>query len=180
MRSLFFAALAAAFLTLTVSAQPRPIDQPASVVPANAPSSYEARYEGGVFGASSKQDGTLKFDDANERIVFYAKDGKKELFGIPYADLNTLFPDTKISSSTTGKVISHVPLPGAGLAGLMNKRTKYVNMTFDDPEMNTTGTASFKFDDSEKLKTFIIKLGVTAKMKQRGDAFYRAKNNSPY
>jgi len=180
MRSLFFAALAAAFFTLTVSAQPRPIEQPPSVIPANAPTSYEARYEGGVFGASSKETGTLKFDDANERIVFYGKDGKRELFAIPYGNLNTLFPDTKVSASTTGKVISHVPLPGAGLAGLMNKSTKYVNMTFDDPEMNTTGTASFKFDDKEMLRTFIIRLGVTAKMKQRGDAYYRVKNTSPY
>ncbi len=180
MRSLFFAALIAVCFSLTVLAQPRPIDQGPSPVPANAPSSYEARYEGGVFGASEKEKGTLKFDDAGERIVFYRKDTQKEMFAIPYTDLLTLFPDTKVGQSTTGKVISHAPVPGAGLFGMMNSSTRYVNMTFDDSELDTKGTASFKFEDKEMLRTFIIKLGTTAKMKQRGDAFYRSKTTSPY
>ena len=180
MKTIFFAALLAVCFTFAVSAQPRPVDQGPSPVPANAPSSYEARYEGGVFGASDKEKGTLKFDDKNEQIVFYRKDNQREMFSIPYADLLTIFPDTKVGQSTTGKVLSSTPVPGAGLFGLMNKNTRYVNLTFDDPELNTKGTASFKFEDKEMLRTFIIKLGTTAKMKQRGDAFYRARTTSPF
>ena len=48
-----------------------------------APASFEAKYEAGMFGFSKKTVGTLKFDDANSRIVFYGED-KKEMFGVPY------------------------------------------------------------------------------------------------
>ena len=34
----------------------------------------EAKYEGGMFGYSKKIQGTIKFDDANERLVFFGQD----------------------------------------------------------------------------------------------------------
>lgn len=154
-------------------AQPRPVDRTPGVT-ANSPDSYEARYEGGVFGSSAKEKGKLKFDDANERVVFYRETGK-EMFSIPYAALIVVYPDSKDSVPQSGKVISHLPLPGAGLAGLMNKSTKYANLQFDDPDIEAKGTASFRFDNKESLLLFIDKLGTKAKMKQRGDAYYRPK-----
>lgn len=138
------------------------------------PDAYEARYEGGIFGSSAKEKGTLRFDDTNERVVFFRKD-QKEMFSIPYAALVVIYPDSKESVPQSGKVIDALPLPGAGLAGLLSKSTKYANLTFDDPEVEAKGTASFRFDNKESLITFIGKLGSKAKMKQRGDAFYRPK-----
>ena len=161
-----------------ISAQPKPVERTPTAV-ASTPDTYEARYEGGIFGASAKDKGTLKFDDANERVVFYRLDGK-EMFSIPYPSLVTIYPDSKDSVPQSGKVISHLPLPGAGLASLMNKSTKYANLTFDDPDIDAKGTASFRFDNKEHLLMFIDKLGAKAKMKQRGDAYYRPRTASPY
>ncbi len=166
------------FLTGTIAvAQPRPADK-VPTVPANAPTSYEARYEGGLFGASKKESGTLTFDDANERVVFN-REGK-EMFSIPYSALIMLYPDSKDSVPQAGKVISHIPLPGAGLANLWNKSTKYANMTFEDPDIQANGTASFRFKDKDKLILFINSLGAKAKMKQRGDAFYKPRNGATF
>ena len=54
-------------MTGLMNAQPRPADKIAPD-PATTPDTYEARYEGGVFGASGKETGTLRFDDANQRL----------------------------------------------------------------------------------------------------------------
>ena len=161
-----------------INAQPKPVERTPLPV-ATTPESYEAKYEGGLFGASIKEKGALKFDDVNERLVFY-KAGGKEAFAIPNPSLMTLFPDSKDGVSKSGKVISALPLPGAGLAGLINKNTKYANITFDDPEIDAKGTASFMFEDKDHLMMFIDKLGAKAKMKQRGDAYFRPKTSSPY
>ncbi len=174
------------FLTIAIfcffgisNAQPRPADKTMPAVSPNAPDSYETRYEGGIFGSSAKEKGTLRFDDTNERIVFYRENGK-EMFSIPYASLVTVFPDSKQSVPQSGKVIGALPLPGAGLAGLMSKSTKYANLTFDDPDVEAKGTASFRFKDKAMLLTFIGKLGEKANMKARGDAYYRPRNPSIY
>ncbi|CAN5367566.1 hypothetical protein BH10ACI3_BH10ACI3_19580 [soil metagenome] len=159
-------------------AQPRPVDKPATI-PANLPASFEARYEGGVFGASSKETGTLKFDDENQRLIFFKKD-QKEMFGIPYDALLMIYPDSKKSVSTTGNVVSKLPLPGAGLASLITKDTKFLIVNFEDTDIDVKGTANFKFEDKDMLAMFINALGVKSKMKQRGDAFYRAKPKSVY
>lgn len=177
MKRILLAALFAAFATAIGFAQPRPVEKTPSV-PANAPTSFEARYEGGLFGASKKENGTLTFDDVNERVVFN-RDGK-EMFSIPYSSLIMVYPDSKDSVPQAGKVISHLPLPGAGLASLWNKSTKYANMTFEDPDVQANGTASFRFKEKDKLLVFINQLGAKAKMKQRGDAFYKPRNNATF
>ncbi|MEP6787466.1 MAG: hypothetical protein ABJB40_03485 [Acidobacteriota bacterium] len=179
MKNLLFIALLTVGCTAVLSAQPRPVEKTAAPVPANAPTAYAARYEGGVFGASSKETGTLKLDDVNERVIFLKKD-QKEMFSIPYSALLVIYPDTKVAVSKTGNVVSRLPLPGAGLAGLINSSTKYLIVNFDDPDIDAKGTANFKFDDKDKLVDFINALGQKAKMKQRGDAYYRAKTGPVY
>ena len=73
------------------SAQVRPVgDDPRSTsvnVPA-AQETFEAKYEGGMFGYSDKQSGKLKFDDINKRMVFLGKDGK-EKFSLPYSAMQS-------------------------------------------------------------------------------------------
>lgn len=173
MKKLFLLLLIVFSLSLIALAQVRPVEKPNTVDP-NTPDSFEVRYEGGVFGMSGKEKGMLKFDDANERVVFYRQD-KKEMFSITYEALLMVYPDSQKRQPTGGKVISHLPLPGAGLAGLITKDTKYAILTFEDTEIGQRPTANFKFENKKDLLGFINKLGVKAKMTQRGDAYYRPR-----
>jgi hypothetical protein len=176
MKAIILITLLILCFSFTAFSQPRPVERSAAP---SAAASYPARYEGGIFGASSKDKGTLKFDDANERVGFYREDGR-EMFSIPYEAITTLYPDSKVSMSQTGNVISRLPLPGAGLAGLHNKRAQFVIINFEDSEIDARGVANFKFEDKKLLMSFIDALGARAKLKQRGDAYYRAKTKSPY
>ena len=57
----------------------------------------------------------------------------------------------------------------------MSKDTKYAIMSFEDTEIGQRPTVSFRFENKKELLGFINKLGVKAKMTQRGDAYYRPK-----
>ena len=173
-KRLFLSLTALFFLTVGSYAQPRPAEKTSDP---SAPISYEAKYEGGIFGASGREKGTLKIDDANLRVTFYRQDGR-EMFSIPYEALVVVYPDSKVAMSQTGNVLSRVPVPGAALFGLMSKSSKFLIVNFDDPDINAQGVANFKFDDKKMLLAFIHSLGTKAKMTQRGDAYYRAKKAS--
>ena len=158
-------------LALCTLAQPRPVEKAPTT---SNTSSYLARYEGGMFGSSQKEKGNLKFDDENLRVVFYRADGK-EMFTIPYEALVVIYPDSTADVPQSGKVLSKMPVPGAGLFDLMSKNTVYANLTFDDPDIDAKGVAKFRFDTQPLLVDFIHNLGTRAKMVQRGDAYYRPK-----
>lgn len=159
------------------AAQPRIVEKkPETPQPATlAQVAFKARYEGGMFGFSEKETGTLKFDGNNLRLVFFGKDNQ-ELFGIPYNAIQVIYPQSKSVQSTGGKVMQQLPLPGAGIAGVfMKNKTRYMIVNFDDPEVSAKGTVNFKFDSQEMLNSAIQTLGNKAEMQQRGDAFYRPK-----
>lgn len=172
-----FMTLMLAVCAVAAYGQPRPVDR-STTVPDNAPDVFTARYEGGLFGNGAKEKGTLKIDEANQRLLFFRPGEQKQMFEIPYDALVVIYPDSKESVPQSGKVIGALPIPGAGLAGLMSKSTKYANITFDDPDIEAKGSASFRFDNKEDLLTFINKLGSRAKMVQRGDAYYRRKRSA--
>jgi len=175
MRKAIFATLCAlAFAGLAVS-QPR---APEKVQTVSTATEWQVRYEGGVFGSSAKEHGTIRIDEKNERMVFIRQSDGREMFSIPYEALIVLYPDSKTDTPQSGKVISHLPLPGAGLASLMSKSTKFANIQFDDPDIDAKGTASFRFEDQKDLLSFLNSLGPRAKMLQRGDAYYRPKQKS--
>ena len=162
------------FATLAL-AQPRMVEkkiekaQPAAI----APTTFKAKYEGGMFGFSQKEEGTLKFDDANFRLVFFDKNNK-ERFGIPYDALIVIYPNTESVQSTAGKVVQYVPY--VGLAGqFMKKKMRYMVTNFDDADMDAKGTVNFKFETAELLDSIIQTLGTKAEMQQRGDAYFRPK-----
>lgn len=141
--------------------------------------SFKAKYEGGMFGFSEKETGTIRFDGNNQRLVFFGKDNK-EMFGIPYDAIQVIYPQSKTVQSTGGKVMERVPLPGAGIAGIfMKNKTRYMVINFEDPEVNAKGTLNFKFDSQATLSSAIQTLGDKAEMQQRGDAFYRPKKTPP-
>jgi hypothetical protein len=159
-----------------VAAQPRIVEKKPEKQPAAlAPVSFKAKYEGGMFGFSEKETGTLKFDGNNHRLVFFGKNNK-ELFSIPYNAIEVIYPQSKTVQSTGGKVMERVPLPGAGIAGIfMKDKTRYMVINFNDPDVDAKGTINFKFDSEGMLNSAIQILGDKAEMQQRGDAFYRRK-----
>ncbi len=158
-------------------AQPRPVEkkpQVSSTPNKPAPASFQTKYEGGMFGYSEKEKGTLRFDDGNERIVFFGKD-QKEKFSIPYKAMLVIYPSSNSVQSTTGKVVSVVPY--AGFFGqFIREKRRYLIVNFDDPDVKAQGVVNFKIDNKELLDSVIYTLGEKAKLTQRGDAFYRPKN----
>jgi hypothetical protein len=158
-------------------AQPRPMDKPAAKQAERTPlpSVIPVKYEGGMYGFSAKTEGTIKLDDANSRLVFFDKSGK-ELFGIPYQSFLVLYPQSKAVTSTTGNVVKWIPLPGAGLAGFIKEKRRYLIVEFDDPDVEVKGTINFKLDSKEILDSLLATLAEKAQLQQRGDAYYRPKN----
>jgi len=163
-------------LALAGYAQPRPVDRSAaSEKAASAPATFEAKYEGGLFGFSKKEEGTLKFDDDNARIVFLGKTGK-ELFGIPYRSLVVISPQSRSVTSNTGHIVGAIPVIGAGiLGGFIKEKRRYLVVQFNDPDADARGTTSFKLDNKELLDSVIQTLGEKAKLTQRGDSYYRPR-----
>jgi hypothetical protein len=158
-------------------AQPRPADTVgANTAPKKpAPSAFKAKYEGGMFGYGKKETGTLKFDDANSRLVFFGKD-QKEWFGIPYDALQVIYPNSQSVTSTGGRVIEYIPLPGSFLGGFIKKKRRYLIAQFADPDIeNARGTLSFKIEDQELLDSVLQTLAEKAKLTQRGDAYYKPR-----
>lgn len=177
MKKLGFIAITVFALALAANAQPRPAEagSAAPVKAKPAPAMFEAKYEGGLFGFSKKEEGTLKFDDDNERIVFLSKEGK-ERFGIPYKALLVISPQSKSVTSTTGHVVGAIPVIGAGiLGGFIKEKRRYMVVQFNDPDADARGTTSFKVDNMELLDSVIQTLGEKAKLTQRGDAYYRPR-----
>lgn len=174
---LFMLALGLFACAATISAQPRPVDKDAQTATkaAPAPASFTAKYEGGMYGFSEKQSGTLKFDDINQRLVFYSAKDNKEKFSISYNAMLVIFPESKSVSSKTGDAISYIPLPGAALAGLLREKRRFLVVNYSDPDVDVKGLVNFKLDSKELLNSVLQSLGEKAKLKQRGDAYYRPR-----
>jgi hypothetical protein len=165
--------------TITVSAQPRPVEKAVEkedIKP--APQTIETKYYGGIFGFSEKEKGTLKFDDTNQRLVFYDKENK-ELFGINYASMLVVAPSSKKVQSGAGRTIGAIPIPGAGIGGsFIKKKKNYLVIQFRDQDVDIQGTVNFLIDTDELLKSVVHTLGEKAEMTQRGDAFFRSRNTT--
>src|SRR5215217_2888018 len=176
MKRIYFLIVAMFLCAGAVSAQPRPVEASTKTVaaPSNpAPASFAAKYEGGMFGYSEKEVGTLKFDDENQRLVFFGKD-QKEKFQIPYKSVLLIYPQSKSVTSTTGQVVQNIPLPGAMLGGLIKEKRRFLVLHFNDPDVEAAqGLVNFKLENKELLDSVIHSLAGKANLMQRGDAFYR-------
>ena len=181
MNRILFIIAALILVSSAAIAQPRPVEtstkQPASTPAApRAPASFEAKYEGGMFGFTQKEVGTLKFDDENRRLVFFGKD-KKEKFHIPYGSVLVIYPQSKSVTSNTGNIVRNIPLPGAILGGLIKEKRRYLVLHFDDPDVEAAkGVINFKLDDKALLDSVIQTLAGKANLTQRGDAYYRKRS----
>jgi len=144
-----------------------------------APQSIKAKYEGGVVGYTKKQDGTLNFDDTNQRLVFRNKQQKEVLF-IPYEAVVAAYPDTQSRRPTAATVISNVPAP-YGLswpAHFIKKKYRYLTLNFDDPDTHVTGLTSFRVENKEILTSVLNTLATKAGLTQRGEGYIRKKTTA--
>src|SRR5690348_13395672 len=73
--------------------------------PPPAPQTFKAKYEGGIFAYNKKEEGTLNFDDVNQRLVFRNKE-QKEVLSLPYSSISGAYPDTKSQTTTGGKAVT--------------------------------------------------------------------------
>ena len=177
MRIHFLIVFVFAVFVTTAVAQMKPVE-PDQAAAKPAPPAFKAKYEGGMFGFSKKQEGELRFDDINERLVFFDKQGKEQ-FSIPYYSMQVIAPHSRSVTSTTGNVVRVLPLPGSFLGGFIKEKRRYLTVNFEDPDVRVSGTASFKLETKELLDSVLFSLSEKAELKQRGEAYYRPKKDVP-
>lgn len=163
----------AADQTTPAAADPRATPTPA------APATLKAKYEGGIAGYMKKQTGTLHFDDGSQRLVFRNKEGR-EYLSLPYSSVAAVWPDTKARRTTTGTVVTHIPLPyGANMLGLlMREKKRYLVVQYDDPDTDMQGVTSFKLDNKQVLASAVHTLAGKAELKQRGEGYVRDRDRA--
>ncbi len=176
MNKIFVAAALALCFSAMAFSQPRPVGGTgkAAIKAKPAPESFPAKYDGGMLGFTVKELGTLKFDDGNNRLVFFGKEGK-ESFAIPYDALLVIYPQSQSVTSTAGNVVKYIPLPGAILGGFIKEKRRYLIVQYDDPEVEVRGTVNFRIEEKDLLDSALQTLAEKAKLVQRGDAYYRPK-----
>jgi hypothetical protein len=177
------AALLALAMTISVAAQrPRwsvtdtnarnPTPQPS---PPAAPQTFKAKYEGGVFGYRKVQEGTLTFDDDNQRLLF-RNEQQKEVFFIPYRSVTQEFADTQARRPKTASILGSVPLVYVpNPIGLIKTKNSYLTLQFYDQESHVNGLTSFRVENMELCQAIVAALAEKAGLVPQGEIFIRPK-----
>ena len=171
--------LLGALLTGAYAQRPRSMDpqpQPASQTTAAkpAPKTVKAKYEGGVFGYTKTMEGTLTFDDANNRLLFKDKKPPTEI-SIPYEAIVSAFADTQKRQPAAATVASAVPLIYALPARFIKTKVRYLTLQYNDPDSKVNGITSFKLENRELLESVLTALAEKSNMARRGDIYVKKK-----
>lgn len=145
--------------------------------PKPAPQTMKAKYEGGIFGYNKTMDGTLAFDDTNQRLLFRNKQ-QKELFFIPYNAVNATFGDTQKRRPAAATVAQHIPIFGAGLLGLIKTKVRYLTVQYSDPDTNVSGVTSFRLDNKDLVESVVYALANKSGLTPRGEIYVRKKDTA--
>ena len=165
------ATLAPAQRPRTVTTDPSSSTAPA---PSPAPTTFKAKYEGGVFGYNHKMNGTLTFDDANNRLLF--RDEKQtEVLSFPYHAVTAAYGDTHSVQPRSATVASSVPSIYALPAHFIKTKVQYLTIQYNDPDSNASGITSFKVANKDLLASVLSTLADKAGMIQRGAIFVKKK-----
>lgn len=141
--------------------------------PSPAPPTVKAKYEGGVFGYNKKMEGTLNFDDTNQRLVF-RNDKQKEILFVPYNAITGAYGDTHSVQPAAASVASHIPWVGLP-AGLIKTKVRYLTLQYDDPDSKVSGATSFRLENKDILDSVLYTLAAKSALTQRGEVFVKKK-----
>lgn len=144
--------------------------------PPMAPQSIKVKYEGGVFGYNKKMDGTINFDDANNRLLFRNK-YQQEIFSIPYNSVASAFADTRSKRPIVADVAARATI-FALPALLIKKKFRYLTLQYSDPDTQIQGVTSFKMENEDILTSALYTLAQKASLKQRGDVYVKQRKDT--
>ena len=169
--------LLGALVTGAYAQRPRSADpQPAASMPAvkPAPKTINVKYEGGVFGYTKTMEGTLTFDDDNNRLLFKDNKPPKEI-SIPYESITSAFADSKKVQPAAATVASNVPSIYSLPAHFIKHKVRYLTLQYSDPNSNVSGITSFKIGDKDLLQSVLVTLAQKTNMTLRGDIYVKKK-----
>lgn len=179
MRTILTLLLLAAMLTGGAFAQrPRSVEpeQDKAPAPPPAPTTVKAKYEGGVFGYTKTMEGTLTFDDENQRLLFKDKKPPKELH-IPYDAITSAFADTQKRQPRAATIASAVPTIFTLPARFIKTKVRYLTVQYRDPDSQVSGITSFKLENKEILASVLVTLAQKTEMQQRGDIYVKKRED---
>ena len=139
-----------------------------------APQSVKAKYEGGIFGYRKKVEGTLSFDEPNQRLLF-RNQSQKEVFSIPYEAVTAAFADTQSKRPGAAGAIGHASIYTMP-ALLLKKKYRYLTLSYHDHDTQTSGNASFKLQNKEVLESVLATLVNSAQLTARGEIYVKRRN----
>ena len=166
------------FTTAAFAQRPRTMEPDPEIARAvkPAPKSMKAKYEGGVFGYNKTMEGTLIFDDENNRLLFKDKKPPKEI-SIPYEAITSAFADTQKRRPAAATIASHIPLYGIP-AGFIKTKVRYLTLQYSDPDTKVEGMTSFRLENKELLESVLVALADKTGMTRRGDIFVRKRTDT--
>jgi hypothetical protein len=179
MRTVLTLLLIGLMLAGAVAQRPRSMEpeKDKAATPAPAPKSVKAKYEGGVFGYNKTMEGTLTFDDENERLIFKDKKPPKEIH-IPYSAITSAFADTQKRQPRAATVASAVPVIFTLPARFIKTKVRYLTLQYSDPDSKVSGITSFKLENKEILQSVLVTLAQKAEMTQRGDIYVKKRDDT--
>lgn len=177
MRTVLTLLLFGLMVTGVVAQRPRTMEPEPDKAPtvASAPKTVKAKYEGGVFGYRKTMEGTLTFDDENERLVFKDKKPPKEIH-IPYSAITSAFADTQKRQPAAATVASAVPVLFTLPARFIKTKVRYLTLQYSDPDSKVSGITSFKLENKELLQSVLVALAEKADMTKRGDIYVKKRD----
>lgn len=168
-------------MAIAVAAQrPREISTTAptdatKATPAPAPQTMKAKYEGGIFGYNKTMEGTLSFDDTNQRLLF--RKNQKEIFFIPYNAVNSAFSDTQKRQPAAATVAQNIPYFGWPL-GFVKTKVRYLTLQYADPDTRVSGITSFRLENKDMVDSVVYALANKAGLVPRGEIYVRKKDET--
>jgi hypothetical protein len=166
--------LTGAFAQRPRAVEPDPAANTQTSKPRPAPKTLKAKYEGGVFGYVKTMEGTLAFDDENNRLLFKDKKPPKEI-SIPYDAITSAFADTQKRQPAAATVAGHVPTIYSLPAQFIKTKVRYLTLQYYDPDSKVSGITSFKLENKEVLESALVTLADKAGMTKRGDIYVKKK-----
>ena len=166
-----YAALAQRPRTMTQDTAQAPTSMPP---PPPAPQTFKAKYEGGVFGYNKKMEGTLSFDDANQRLVF-RNEKQREILFLPYNALTGAYADTHSVRPAAATVAGSIPSIYALPANFIKTKVRYLTLQYSDPDSKVAGVTSFKLENKDIIDSVLYTLANKSALTRRGDVYIKKK-----